>query len=252
MAQGRQLAPLGAVVPSHVDPAVYFKQQERLFEESEKVSAAAAARAAGYKVRFRGRGAQVAGLSPRSPASKVLKNGDVITRIDGEPVRLTEDVVTRIRSRPTGTTFTMTVLRHGRTSTVRMQSQAGIVRGFPGIGALLTTKGFSIDFPFDISFRKRDIGGPSAGLVYALAVYDMLNRTDTAHGRVVATTGTMDIDGRVGPIGGVEEKAIAAKRRHADIFLVPEEEVEGARGSGLDVRGVSTLEDAIAALRVKS
>jgi PDZ domain-containing protein len=100
-----------------------------------------------------------------------------------------------------------------------------------------------------VKFRKREIGGPSAGLAYALAVYDMLSSNDVANGRTIATTGTIDIDGRIGPVGGIEEKVVAAKDAKATIFLVPDDEVEGARGSGLDVHGVSTLKDAIAVLR---
>ena len=143
----------------------------------------------------------------------------------------------------------MRVERRGRTITARVRSEAGILQGVPAIGAYLESKDFDVDLPFTVNFRKREIGGPSAGLSYALAVYDLLSPQDVAAGRVVATTGTMDLDGRVGPIGGIEEKVESAKTKDAVIFLVPADEVAGAKGAGLDVRGVETLKDAIQALR---
>ena len=249
LANGREVAALSDVVPAQTDPDKYFKQQEDLFEQSEKISAAAAAKAAGMKVGFKGAGALVESLSAGRPAAKVLKTGDVITAVDGTKITLADQLVQRIRSRPVGSDFAMTVTRGKRTIQVHVRSASGIVKGAPGIGATLSTKDLDVNLPFEITFKKREIGGPSAGLVYALAVYDLITPGHINDGRIVATTGTMDLDGNVGPIGGVKEKAIAAKRAKAELFLVPQQELEGAKGSGLDVVGVSTLKDAIAILK---
>ena len=146
----------------------------------------------------------------------------------------------------------LTVKRDGKTRTARVRSEEGIVRGAPGVGLLLQTKNLDVNLPFEVTFRKREIGGPSAGLSYALAVYDLITPKDIARGRVVACTGTIDLEGRVGPIGGIEEKAIAAERKDADVFLVPEEEVNDVEGAALDVRGVGTLKDAIDFLTAKA
>ena len=81
-----------------------------------------------------------------------------------------------------------------------------------------------------------------------MAIADVLSSRDYAGGRTVAATGTIDLDGDVGPVGGVEQKAIAADESGADVFLVPSAEVEQARRSGLPVRGVQTLEAALATL----
>jgi PDZ domain-containing secreted protein/Zn-dependent protease/CBS domain-containing protein len=249
MAEGKDTAPLDSVVPRDVDPEEYFKQQEKLFRESQLVAAAAAASAAGYDVKITGGGAVVTGVRNGGPAARSLRKDDVIVAVDGKRVRTVEDLIRAIRARPSGSTFAMSVERAGRTITARVRSEEGILQGVPAIGAYLESKDFDVDLPFTVNFRDRNIGGPSAGLSYALAVYDLLSPQDVAAGRVVACTGTMDLDGRVGPIGGIEEKVISAKSKGADIFVVPEEEIAGAKGAGLDVRGVETLKDAIQALR---
>jgi PDZ domain-containing secreted protein/Zn-dependent protease/predicted transcriptional regulator len=249
MAEGKQTAPLDAVVPRNVDPEAYFKQQEKLFRESQLVAAAAAATAAGYDVKITGGGAVVTGVRKGGPAAASLRDNDVIVAVDGKRVRTVEDVIRAIRARPSGSSFVMRVQRGGRTITARVRSEAGILQGVPAIGAYLESKDFDVDLPFTINFRKRAIGGPSAGLSYALAVYDLLSPQDVAAGRVVAATGTIDLDGRVGPIGGIEEKVESAKSKDAEIFLVPADEVAGAEGAGLDVRGVEALKDAIQVLR---
>ena len=116
----------------------------------------------------------------------------------------------------------------------------------------MTTRDLRAILPFDVSFRDRpDIGGPSAGLTYALAVADMLDPLDDARGRAVAATGTIDAEGNVGDVGGVTEKAVAAEAAGADVFLVPQGEMSHADdvGGGLTVYGVDHLSQALQALR---
>jgi Lon-like protease len=108
------------------------------------------------------------------------------------------------------------------------------------------TRDLQVDLPFEVQFAERPgVGGPSAGLAYALAVADLLARQDYAAGRTVAATGTIRPDGGVGEVGGVEQKAIAARREGAQLFLVPREELQEARGVGLAVQGVDRLEQAL-------
>ncbi|MGH2759450.1 MAG: S16 family serine protease, partial [Actinomycetota bacterium] len=154
-----------------------------------------------------------------------------------------------IRARPSGTEFMITVERDDRRTDVALRSRAGIVEGRPGIGITVDTRDFRIDLPFRVRFDDVEIGGPSAGVAYALAVYDLIVPEDLARGRDIAITGEIDLEGRVGPVGGVEEKSVAAEEAGADLFLVPEEEVEQTRGSGVPVRGIETLMEAIDLLR---
>jgi PDZ domain-containing protein len=144
----------------------------------------------------------------------------------------------------------MTVLRRdGERLTVSVRSRAGLAEGDPGIGVVLETRELDVDLPFDVSFKEREIGGPSAGLTYALAVYDLIDPSDIARGRSIASTGEIDIEGRVGQVGGLAEKAASARAGGADLFLVPEAEVRDASGTGIDVIGVASLEDALEELR---
>lgn len=247
--QGRELAPLQSIVPADVDPEEYFEQQEALFKEAQTIAAAAAAQAAGMKVDLNGDGARIEAVSDGSPAERVLEAGDVVVAIDGKPIELADDLQRTIRARPVGTTFTFEIERGKDTRTVEVESRSGIVRGAPGIGVLVATENFDVNLPFKITFEERDIGGPSAGLSYALAVYDLIEDSDLAAGRVIATTGTMDLEGNVGPIGGVEQKTVAATRQGAELFLVPSDELDQVPSSDLEVVGVETLEEAIEALR---
>jgi PDZ domain-containing protein len=220
-----------------------------MFEQSELIAAGAAAQAAGMPVTQSGRGARVVAVAPGAPASRVLAKDDVITAVDGAPISINEDVGAAIRSRPAGTTFTFTIERNGHTIDVKVTSALGIAQQGPAVGIVTETRDLTVRLPFKIAFRERDIGGTSAGLAYALAVYDLIKPGDLAHGRSIAATGTIDVAGHVGPIGGVREKAEAARKAGAQLFLVPTEELAGAQGNGLATHAVDTLQDAIALLR---
>ena len=107
----------------------------------------------------------------------------------------------------------------------------------------------TVDLPFAVHFRALAVGGASAGLAYALAVEDMLDRADLAGGRTIAATGDVLVDGRVGPVGYIGQKAPAATGAGATVLLVPDIEVTEAWGKGLRVDGVGSVRDAIDRLR---
>jgi PDZ domain-containing protein len=155
-----------------------------------------------------------------------------------------------VRSSPAGTEFDVTVERDSRTLDLRLRSArlSGAAEGTVGVGVFITTRDFDVRLPFKIDFRAREIGGPSAGLIYALAITDLLDEQDYADGRKIAATGTMDIDGSVGAVGGVAPKAVAVEDAGADVFLVPDREVDDVIIESLNVRGVSDLEDALRVL----
>ncbi|MEX2393095.1 MAG: PDZ domain-containing protein, partial [Actinomycetota bacterium] len=246
--QGRPLQALGDLVPPDVDPDEFFKEQEDLFKERQRISAAAAARAAGLDVELTGTGAHVIAVRDGAPADGRLRADDVIVRVDGREIEMADDLSGAIRSRPAGTTFKMDVERGDDEVTVEVTSRAGILEDVPAIGVDIDTRDFDVDLPFEITFREREIGGPSAGLTYALAVYDLLEDSDLARGRSIATTGEMSVEGFVGAVGGVDQKAIGAGEGGADLFLVPENEVRLVGDTDLDVIGVRTLDEALEAL----
>ncbi|MEW6473807.1 MAG: site-2 protease family protein [Actinomycetota bacterium] len=247
--EDRDVVPVQHVFPPGVRPEEFSRVQRQVFDESRRVAAAAAARAVGLPVRVSGSGARILEVVEGSPADDVLRVGDVIVEVDGQPIRTAADVVDAVRSRPAGTDVPVGVERDdGRRTVVVTTEELPDVAGRVGIGVLLETRGLDVNLPFEIRFEDRDIGGPSAGLAYGMAIADLLDEADFARGRTLAATGTISIDGDVGPVGGIEQKAIAVDDAGADLFVVPQTEVDHASGEGVRVRGVKTIEEALAAV----
>lgn len=246
----RDVIPLSAVAPEGVSDQEFVRRQRNLFVESQMLAAAAAARTAGLDVTLEGTGARVLGVLPGSPAAGQLRTGDVITAVEGTRVNLAPEVGSLITARPSGTRFELTVQRGERELQVDIRSALldPQATGRPGIGVVIETRDFNVDLPFEISFRERDVGGPSAGLAYALAIADMLDPADIGEGRTVGASGTVQVDGEVGPVGGLDQKAEAAEAAGADILLVPAEEIGAVGSTDLRLRGVENLEEAISAL----
>jgi PDZ domain-containing protein len=194
-----------------------------------------------------GAGAEVDSIADKSPAAPVLQAKDVIVAIDDKPVGTSGDAVTAIRSHQPGDTVRMRVLRGGSPLDV----QADLTRAEDGralLGVRLSTK---VRLPFDIAIDSGQVVGPSAGLAYALELLDLLTAGELTGGVKVAATGELAPDGQVGPIGGVAQKVITVERAGARVFLVPkanEAEARSRAGKGLQIFGVSTFDDALAAL----
>ena len=188
----------------------------------------------------------VAGTLKGLPAAAVLRKGDVIVAVDGTPVTYQADVARLIRARAPGSPVTLTVRRHGtlhrfRVATVREQGHAVV-----GM-----TVAESFRFPFTVKIRVGDIGGPSAGLMFALGIIDKLTPGSLSGGRFVAGTGEISADGMVGPIGGIQQKMAGARAVGATVFLTPAgncADTAGAVPAGLRLVKVSTLAGAVAAL----
>jgi PDZ domain-containing secreted protein/Zn-dependent protease/CBS domain-containing protein len=251
--RGREIVTQSQVFPEDTDPDEYFRQQRAVFRQSRMFAAAAAAEEVGLEVAVQGTGVVVENVLPGSPAAKVLRAGDVIVRMNDNEVEIASEVQDAVKARPPGARFELVVERGRRKRSVdvvvRSASLPGLGEPVTGIGVLITTRDFDVDLPFDIRFRERRIGGPSAGLAYALAISDMLEADDFARGVTVGATGTIDVEGRVGPVGGLQAKAQALEDAHADLFLVPEQEVGDLAGGEVDTRGVTDLGQAIDVLR---
>jgi PDZ domain-containing protein len=239
-------------VPPDVDRRQFRRQQIRIFEESATVAAAVAQRAAGLDVTVTGDGALVVGILPGSPAEDELEPGDVIVEVSGQPVELANDVGLAIATREAGDVIELVVERDNEELAIDVELEDIGELGQAGIGVALQTLNQQIDVPIDVELVAGGIGGPSAGLMLALTIYDLIVDEDVTEGRVIAGTGTIDADGRVGPVGGVEQKVVAAERAGASIFLVPPEEAEEALADaapGLQVIVVETFDEALEALR---
>jgi Lon-like protease len=204
----------------------------------------------GYTVPVTGTGVAVTGVQKGSPADGELRIGDVITAVDGQPVTLAEELGPAVRNRQPGDPVTFTVDRRGTTSDVTIETRAaegGQCPGRPQIGVVSRTRDEKFDFPVDVEIDTGKISGPSAGLAFTLTIIDDLTPGDLTDGKKVAVTGTIEPGGAVGPIGGVEQKAVTADRAGAKLFLVPTAEVRDARAHAGDMRvvGIRTLDDAL-------
>jgi PDZ domain-containing protein len=245
-----KLLPRDAVIPPGLSEEQYLRNQRTVFRESQMIAAAAAATATGREVTLRGRGARIIEIVKGSPASKGLRVGDVITRIDATPIRLMSDMTAVTTTRPAGTAFEVTAKR-GRTSvktTLRSARLEGFNASETGIGVLTTTDRLEVDLPFEVRFKRRPIAGPSAGLAYALTITDMLDGADLGRDRVIAATGAVRYDGSVGAVGGIAQKHSVALGAGAQLFLLPTGEL-GEVHERRSVHGVGTLDEALAVLR---
>jgi Lon-like protease len=189
--------------------------------------------------------ALVAQVDSDGSAAGVLEIGDVIVTISGAQVTSTEQVVNTVRATPPGSTLDVVVRRDGQDTQLALP--VGESPEEPGQGRIGVLLRSVYEGPFPIEFSLGGIGGPSAGMMFALAIIDELTPGDLTGGTTIAGTGTIDPQGNVGAIGGIQQKMIGAREAGATLFLAPEsncDAVTGAVPNGLTVAAVSTLQDA--------
>jgi len=216
-----------------------------LMTQSQDVAKAVALQRLGVPVTTESSRAIVTNVLCDGPARGSLELGDVIEAVDGQPVATASEVGPLVRAHRPGETVVMRVRRgdDSRTVSVRLGDQGGTA--LLGIATQTVT---TERFPFAIDIDTNRVSGPSAGLAFTLAIIDDLTPGDLTGGHRVAVTGSIQPDGSVAPVGGVAQKAIAARDHGATILLVPAGEAKAARGHGLKVVVVRTLDDALAAL----
>jgi PDZ domain-containing protein len=221
------------------------EQSERARSEMDtsKIDAAVVALTeyAGYP-ESHGRGVLVESVLAGTPADGKLFTGDVILALDGVRVDDPEDLADRIRTAGQGNPLSFRVEAAEEVHTVEIASAV-----VPGIDYPIVGITSVHNFPFPLSIESADIGGPSAGLMWTLGLVELLAPDDLTKGRVVAGTGQIFPDGQVGPIGGIEEKVVAAERAGATIFFVPMENAAGATAVADDMAivAVSTFSEAV-------
>jgi PDZ domain-containing protein len=224
-------------------------------DTSKLVAVAVALRHLGHEVTIRTSGTVVREIIEGSPAEEVLEVDDVIVAVDGQPVDQPDVIGAMLQGGGPGGTHLLTVERPAGSSTrvdVSLQTIAAPDdpdRAVIGIAPEDRIVGF--DFPIDVTIDSGTVGGPSAGLAFTLAVLDVLTPGELTGGHRVAVTGTMSLDGTVGPVGGGAQKAITVRDAGYEVFLVPSDElkeVEAAIGGDLRVVAVDTLTEALDAL----
>jgi PDZ domain-containing protein len=193
-------------------------------------------------------GAEVEAVEPSLPAASVLKPKDLVTAVDGKPVKNPSDLVAGIRSHHPGDSVRLAVSSGGAPPADRT---VAVGRGDQGQALLGVSLGVKIKLPFDIAIDSGNVEGPSAGLAYSLALLDELTPGELTGGSSVAATGEIGPDGKVAAIGGVAQKVVTVQRSGARMFLVPRANYAEARAQAsknLDVRPVDTFDDAVRAL----
>jgi Lon-like protease len=218
--------------------------------ESQKAAAVVALRYLGHKVRATSNGVTIALVEKGTPASKVLRTSDVIVGADGQKVTSVDKLRTVLAKRRPGDVVQITFVRDGKRMTASIKTVADPQdpkRALVGVSARDDLK---VTLPVKIKIDAGDVGGPSAGLAFALDIVQELGR-NVAHGHKVAATGTIGLDGSVGPIGGVKQKTLGARKAGVDAFLVPAgENAQEARryADGLRIIPVKNFPQALRSL----
>lgn len=187
----------------------------------------------------------IGGVEQDAPADGTLEAGDVIVSVDGRSATDVAGYQELVLGTPKGEPVPMTVRRDGEE--LDLEVPAEMVDGAPKMGVVLTS---GYDFPIDVEIAVGGIGGPSAGMMFSLSVYDELTPGALTGDHQIAGTGTIAADGTVGGIGGIRQKMVGAHDSEADYFLAPAancDEVVGYEPDGLDVVAVSDFDGALKA-----
>jgi Lon-like protease len=217
--------------------------------DSQQEAIAVALRGLGLKVP---EVVSITSLPKGSPASGVLRAGDILVSIDGTAVTTADAVRAAIQAHRPGESLVFTVRRGGKERVLTVKT--AVSEGKTVVGVFLRA---AFDFPVKVSINAGDVGGPSAGMMFSLAIYDKLTPGALTGGANIAGTGTIDSAGTVGPIGGIHQKLVGSRRGGATWFLAPADncnEVVGNVPDGLQVVKVATFtqaRDAVEAIAAK-
>ncbi|WP_019179810.1 YlbL family protein [Microbacterium yannicii] len=244
--QTKAVLPIETVFPEGETTQERNEQSAAMMVDSQQDSTAAALSELGYDI-----GAQLAvhSIPDGSPAKGILEEEDLILAADGQDVTDVSELRSIIEEGE-GAPVELLIERDGDEETVEVTPEEATVDGETGwrIGVSLIT---DYDFPIDVTIQLNNVGGPSAGMMFALGIIDTLTPGELNGGAQVAGTGTITADGTVGPIGGIRQKLWGAQDAGAEWFLAPEancNEVVGHIPAGLEVFAIEDLDDALAVL----
>lgn len=235
----------------------YNIRQLHMMADSKTSAIEVAYKKAGIPVKYTYKGVYVLRVMPGMPAEGKLMPGDHVFEIDGKAFKSSEEFIEYVSSKKAGDVVKLAYKRNGKTDQAEVQLKAltdGSNRAAVGI-QLVDDK--EIDVDPDVTVQSEEIGGPSAGLMFSLEIYNQLTKEDLTKGYEIAGTGTITPDGIVGRIGGIQQKVVAADKAGAEIFFAPNE--EGAKDSNyqeamiaakdiktkMKIVPVNTFEDAV-------
>jgi Lon-like protease len=251
---GATLVPGDELLPPGVSEAERRQGELRAMTRSQQIAAAVALRRLGYKVRTEGVGVLVSGFVAGSPAIGKLQPSDVIVGVDGKPVRTRADLLRLVRAHEPGDDLQITVRRGSRRQTLTIRTTSDPRNPQRAVIGVFVDPAVTVKLPLDVDSDLGNVGGPSAGLAFALDVYEELGH-DVDHGLKIAATGEIELDGTVAPVGGVKQKTIGVRRSGIDVFLVPAgENAREARryAHGLRIIPVKSFQQALQRLATLS
>jgi PDZ domain-containing protein len=220
--EGADLIPENAFVTCGISYGQQLKLEDETMQASQAKASAVALRSLGYKVPARVRGVRVVAVDSQSHAHGVLLPGDVVVSANGHPVRTRLDLFHVVSDAHVGDVARLDVRRGGKVRTLRVRTiEDRCDPNHRAIIGFIPFDAIDVHLPVKVDFHlNRDVGGPSAGLAFALEVMEQRGR-DVDHGLKIAATGEIQLDGSVTAIGGVKQKTIGARKAHVDAFLVP-------------------------------
>ncbi|PJJ62288.1 YlbL family protein [Compostimonas suwonensis] len=243
----KAVVPVESVYPAGTTSEERDAENATLMVDSQQDAVAAALSNLGYDFPEK---VTVVDTIDDTPASGVLESGDIITTVDGQAIADVDALRASLADSGAGVAIELGIERAGEQQTVTITPAE--IDGSVAIGINVT---MSYDFPFDVSIQLDNVGGPSAGMMFALGIIDKLTPGELNGGQNVAGTGTIDAAGEVGAIGGIRQKLYGARDAGATWFLAPAsncDEVAGHIPSGLTVFSVETLDDSLTALEAIS
>lgn len=248
--EGASLVPARVLNPEGVSEKQRRQSSNLEMTRSQLIAAAVALEALGYAVDSEPSGAEISLVVPDSPAAAAgLQPGDVIVEARGRDIRFLSDLSDAMEGVRPGENVTITVDRNDGLEDYTLTTIESDREPERAVIGVVVQQAATIDLPVDVSIDAGSIGGPSAGLAFALDIVDELG-TDVDRGRRIVVTGELGLDGQVDAIGGVKQKTIGAKEAGADIFVVPEGNADEARqyADGLEIVPVETFDEALEAL----
>jgi PDZ domain-containing protein len=181
------------------------------------------------------KGVRVVAIQPDSPVSGALQSGDVITQLNGIRIAQTAELIDTVSETPPGTEVELEIKRDGTTQHIKVFTAAHPTESNRSILGIQIMNVLELDVPYQVDFKPYILheGGPSHGAMLTLAIINKLTPGGVLNGHLAAGTGTIDLDGSVGRIGGIEQKAYTVSRTNADVFFVPSTQYEDARKGSL-------------------
>jgi Lon-like protease len=247
------IVPPERVVPPDTTIQEVAEQGYSMLEESERTAIAMGLQLAGYPVEIVGHGVRVLSVQEDSLAAGLLQPGDVLVGLDGAVIATTSDLNNLLHQHAPGDIVQLAVERAGQTLEIAVPLMAPFAEDRPPrIGISIESAGVDIQLPFPVQIiPQKIVGGPSAGLMFTLTVYNWVTPEDVTGGHIIAGTGAIDMNGIVGPIGGVQQKVVGAELAGAEYFLAPPENYADALSAArtIQVVEIATAEQAIEFLR---